>query len=137
MMLVDDLSVVIAPATLKQQHRYDCSLPTGQTPGKRWFRGDHQDLEVYMGEYGVPEGGSIPIRWRKVYIVDDASAAFYWKTMSILRDNVHKMLDPFWDGLERSCSRVDTVRAKTYHNELRRRYDPKTPEQKTPHYPKS
>lgn len=142
MILIDNESVVTDPGTFKNAlGHYDMSLPTGTTHGRRWFRTLHYQSKKahYMGEYVCPDPKAeyADIKWRVVYLVDDETAAAYYRTMGTLRDNVHKMLDPFWDGLERSCSREDVVRANTYHNELRRPYDPKALEQKTPYYPKS
>ena len=53
---------------------YSASLPTGTTPGKRWKRldGVHdrlcKDPCWVVGEYGKPEGNSVPIHWYRPVI---------------------------------------------------------------------
>jgi hypothetical protein len=60
---------------------YSCSLPTGQTVGKRWRRNNNSSQLIgcpagltpdwYMGEYfmdeTIPEG-KIGIRWSKIVV---------------------------------------------------------------------
>jgi len=72
----------LTQAELGELLEYSCSLPTGQTPGKRWKRNDNayrtpaQPPHWSIGEYGTPypEGheyyGDIPIRWYNVEITD-------------------------------------------------------------------
>lgn len=81
-------------AAFKALPEYSRSLPTGQTPGKRWRR--HAEIfdkeaarlaypdakeitnvqarpfmrtRLYVGEYGQPNGKSIPITWYRPIII--------------------------------------------------------------------
>lgn len=57
---------------------YSHTVPTGTTPGKRWKRrvpGRHGEPDRWlMGEFGAPDGETVPIHWHDVYIVTELEA---------------------------------------------------------------
>ena len=63
--------IVLTTPEFEALPEYSCSLPTGQTIGKRWKRKCRDpNGEVWMlGEYVEdPEPGMIGIRWRRIKV---------------------------------------------------------------------
>lgn len=115
MMLIDDHSVVCDPITFRRAlPHYDISLPTGQEIGKRWFSG------FFMGEFlsYTADGQYVVIKWRDVYVVEDKSASDFRNTRAALLEMKHKLLDPFWDGIDRGCCEWMREEAAEFHAEL-------------------
>lgn len=117
MILFDEFHVVCDPEVFRRAFLgYDFSLPTGTTPGKLWRRsaGDRH----FVGQYGFPEGDTVPIFWRQVLFIEEPGAAENYRVSGHLCDQFWKLLDPFNDGLERDCPQDVSRKAFEYHLDL-------------------
>lgn len=83
MILLANDEIGLTRAEFRDLLEYSTSLPTGQTPGKRWRRaipafGPGRAEEWWQGCFGepYPEGhehhGSIPIGWRRIRVLGSA-----------------------------------------------------------------
>lgn len=78
-MLLDDTDAVMTRATFEDLDEYSTSVPDGAPVGKIWKCGRPwqalpKDKDWYLGEYWddgrIAETGSVPIRWRRIHLVD-------------------------------------------------------------------
>lgn len=78
-MLLDAEDAVMTKADFEKLNEYSCSVPSGAPVGKIWkcrrpFRSKPGDASWWLGEYWddgqIEATGSVPIRWRRIHLVD-------------------------------------------------------------------